>query len=103
MTPNLRACRSRLGGNHRNQDIRLLQWPNVQCSPAAEDGCGTVAGIVVQERPAAAQFILEVRQTRSGRFSPLVVAATHGQREAVTTRHDDGGRPELDVEWHDLT
>src|SRR5664279_4181350 len=103
MTPILRACGSRLGWNHRNQNVRLLQWPNVQCSPAAEDGCGTVAGIVVQKRPAAAQFILEVRQTRSGRFAPFVVAATYGQREAVTIRHDNGSRPELDVEWHDLT
>src|SRR5438128_12057206 len=86
--------------DHRDQDIGLPLRADMPCSPAAEERNGAIARIVVQERPAAAELVLEVRKARSGGLAPLVIAAAHGQRETMPRRHHDRRRPELDVERH---
>src|SRR6266404_2645491 len=70
--------------------------------PAAEDRRRSVARIIMQEWPAAAQLVLEVRQPRSGRFLPFIVPSPHAERQSVARGDDDGGRPDLDVELHHL-
>ncbi len=79
------------------------------CTPAAmqrdlpAEDCGrTIARIVVQERAAAEQFILEIRQPCTGRLLPFVVAAAHRERDAIARGHDDRRRPQFDVERDDL-
>src|SRR3954447_26101562 len=94
--------RSTLRWNHRSQNVRWIRWSEVQRGLAAENRGRTVARIVVQERPAAAELVLEIRQACAGCFAPLVVAAAHGKGKPIAKRHDDRGRPELDVERHDL-
>src|SRR5437764_14837074 len=74
----------------------------MQRGAAAENGRRAVARIVVQERAAAAQLVLEVGQAGTGGLLPFVVAAADAQREAIARRHDDAGRPDLDVERHRL-
>ena len=53
---------------------------------AAEQRLGTVARIIVQERPAAQHFVFEVGQLDAGRFGKLVVFAAHRERDAVAGR-----------------
>src|SRR5947199_1353658 len=75
----------------------------MQRGAAAVDGGWAVARIVVQERTAAAQLVLEVRQPCARAFLPFVVAPSHAERQAIAWRHDDAGRPDLDVEHHRLS
>src|SRR5581483_7868914 len=57
-----------------------------------------VARIIVQEWPAAAQLVLEIRQPGARGFLPFVIAPAYAERESIPGRHDDARRPELDVE-----
>src|SRR6267378_8012684 len=75
----------------------------MQRRATTENGSRAVAWIVVQERPAAAQLVLEVRQAGARALLPFVVAPSHAEREAVARRHDDAGGPDLDVERHRLS
>src|SRR5439155_24855234 len=104
MVTTLLLCdsRSALCRYYGDQDIGLLLRADVQCRPAAEDRNGAIARIVVQKRPAAAQLVLEVRQSRSRGFAPFVIAPAHGQRETMPRRYHDRRRPELEVERHDF-
>src|SRR5712691_11020908 len=51
-----------LGWNHGQQQIGLPAGAEVQAGDAAEHGLGAVARVVVQERPAARELVLEIRQ-----------------------------------------
>src|SRR3977135_1362123 len=70
----------------------------MQSSPAAENRSRALARIVVQERPATAQFVLEVGEARAGALLPFVVLAPHGQCQPIAGRDDERGRPALDRE-----
>src|SRR5689334_10867828 len=61
-----------------------------------------ITRVVVQERPATAQLVLEIGEPGAGRALPLVVAATHRDGEAMAWRHHDGSGPQLDVELNGL-
>ena len=52
----------------------------------------------MQERTAAEQLVLEIRQPRAGGLLPLVILASDGERYSISGRHDDGCRPQFDVE-----
>ena len=64
----------------------------------AEDLGRTIDRIVVQERSAAFQLVLEVRQPAAARAVVGVVLAANRERDAVPRRHHDAGRPYLNVE-----
>src|SRR5687767_8352034 len=70
----------------------------MESSSICKNSSRSVAGLVVQERAAAQQLVLEVGQPRPGRFLPLVVLAPHRQRDAVAGGDDDTGRQDLDIE-----
>src|ERR1700680_3663729 len=80
------------------QQVGLLRRAGVQRGPARKDLVRAIERIVMQERSAAAQFILEVRQPRSGGSTPFIVATAHGQREAMARLSDHRRRPQLDIE-----
>src|SRR5260221_8512391 len=88
--------------NHRNEHIGFAPRSGMERVPAAEDRRRTVARIIMQERPAAAQLVLEVRQPRSGRFLPFIVSSPYAERQSVARGYDDARRPDLDVELHHL-
>src|ERR1700756_1206069 len=69
----------------------------MQSRPALEYFSGTVLRVVVQERPAAAQFILKVREFPAA-ACVFVVPAPNRERDSATCRHDNAGRPNLDVQ-----
>ena len=54
--------------------------------------------VVVEERAASAEHVLEVRQSRLAGERVLVVVPLDRQREAVARRRDDAGREDLDVD-----
>lgn len=64
--------------NDGHQHIGHMLRAHVESDLAVEDGCRPVAGVIVEERAAAEQLVLEVGKLRSGRFLPLVVLAAHG-------------------------
>src|SRR5712691_11616576 len=69
----------------------------VQGRFSAEHRRRPVGGVVVEEGAAAFHGVLHVRERR--RFAlVLVVLAPDGERDAPAGRHDDAGRPDLDVE-----
>src|SRR5436190_21813473 len=74
----------------------------MQTGGAAEYSGRPVARIVMQERPAASELVLEVRQLAAARPRINVVLTTDGEADAMTFRHDDRGRPDLNVEFDDL-
>src|SRR5262245_11618845 len=77
-----RRCRLRrrfFGRNDRQEQVGLLVAAEMQAGDAAEDIRGPVARVVVQERPAARELVLEVRQLASARAAIDVVLAADGQ------------------------
>src|SRR6476646_3532236 len=91
----LPRCRF-FGRNDRQQEIGLPpSTAEVQAGDAAEDGGGTIARIVVQERPATRELVLEVRQFAAARPAIDVILAAHGEADAVAGRNHDRGRPNL--------
>ncbi len=78
---------------------------DVQGGGAAVDLGGAVVRVVVQVDAAATHdAALEVAEARLLLCSlVLVVLAADGQRDPVTGRHHDAGRPDLDLDLVDLT
>src|SRR5882762_10049872 len=86
-----------LRGNHWEHQTRLPPRAEVQRDFSAEDRKGPVGWVVVDEGPAAAHRVFHIGEGR--RFpAVLVVFSADRQRDAVTRRDDDAGRPDLDIE-----
>jgi hypothetical protein len=83
--------------------MRLLVTAEMQRRHAAEDVRRPVDRIVVQERTAALQFVLEIRQFAATGAAVFVVPASDRYADPVPGRHHDRRRPNLDIELHDLT
>src|SRR5271163_971569 len=88
--------------NNRQQQIGPCRTAEMQAGHAVINLRRTVARIVVQERAAARQLVLEIRQPSAAASGIDVVLAADGQADAVTGRHDDRGRPDFDIEVSDL-
>src|SRR5215510_6525036 len=88
--------------NDRQQQVVLLALVEVDGGLAAVDLDRAVARVVVQERAAAGELVLHVGQPPAAAAGVDIVAAAHRERHAITGRHDDAGRPDLDVELIDL-
>src|SRR5262249_21657689 len=73
-----------------------------QAGDAAEDVHGSIARIVVEERPAPRELVLEVRQLAAARSRVDIIPAADGEADAVAGRHHDRGRPDLDGELDHL-
>src|SRR5262245_66665751 len=86
------------GRNDRQQQVGLPVAAEMQRGAAAEAIRGPVAGVVVQEWPAARELVLEVRQLAAARTAIDVVLAADAQADAVAGRNHDRSRPDLDVE-----
>ena len=76
------------GGGHRGkeQQERLPAAAEMQAGGAAENLRRPVARIVVQERPAAGELVLEVRQPPAAGAAIFVVLAADGERDAIARR-----------------
>src|SRR5262245_9664880 len=74
----------------------------MQRGDAGEDRRRAVLWIVMQERSAAGQLVLEVRELAAARAGLVIVLAADRQPEAVALRYHDRGRPDLDVELDHL-
>src|SRR5262249_44643245 len=96
-----RACFCAVFRDHRQQQEWSARPSEVQAGDAREQLGWAVPGIVVQERPAALELVLEIRQPPAARPAVLVVLAANGQAETVTGRQNDAGRPDFDVELDD--
>src|SRR5215813_8853533 len=96
-TPAFLRCRF-FGRDNRQQNIRLPNGAEVQAGNATEDMRGTVARIVVQERAATRQLVLEVRELAAARAGINIIFAADGKADAMAGRYDDRGRPDLDIE-----
>src|SRR5580704_18411065 len=57
-----------------------------------------VAGIIVQERSAAQQLVLEVGEFCARGRLPTIIPAANAQGDAISFWYDDRGRPDLDGE-----
>src|SRR3569833_3597673 len=88
--------------NDGQQQIRRFRPAEMQCRGAVEQRFRPVAQIVVQERAATGQFVLEIRQLAARAAAIDVVLAAPRERNAVTGGRDDRGRPQLDVEFDGL-
>src|SRR5262245_14024824 len=75
-------------GHDGQQHKSFTPHAKVQRGLAAENRGRPVARIIVQERSAPAQFILEIGEPRTGGFGELVIAPAHGQCDAMTRGHD---------------
>src|SRR6516164_7006925 len=74
----------------------------MQSGNPAEDLWRPIARIVVHERSAAGQFVLEIRQPSAAPSRINVILATDGQRDAIGFGHDDRRRPNFDIERDDF-
>src|SRR3954467_2747655 len=63
---------------------------------------GPVARMLVRERPAARQLVLEVRELASARAAVDVVLAADGQADTAGPPGYDRRRPDLDIELDHL-
>src|SRR5262245_3992428 len=99
----MRATTVSLLRNDRQQQVVLLALVEVDGGLAAVDLDRAVARVVVEERAAAGELVLHVGQPPAAAAGVDIVAAAHRERHAITGRHDDAGRPDLDVELIDLS
>src|SRR5665647_3659912 len=88
--------------NDRQQQVGRFAAGKMQAAGAAKDGGGSVARIVVQERTAAGQFVLEVRQLAAAAAAIFVILAADRYGHAMAGRHHDRAWPNLDVELRHL-
>ena len=84
--------------NNGQQQVRLFVAAEMQGRNPAEDLMGTIQQIVMQERSAARELVLEVRQLASARAGIDIVLAPNSETHAVARGDYYGGRPDLDVE-----
>src|ERR1043166_8457265 len=80
------------------QHISLPGSTEMQRGLPTEDRRRAILRIVMQERPATRQFVLEVRQPPARAAAVFVILAAHRERDATARRHHDRGRPHLDAE-----
>src|SRR4051812_25915644 len=88
--------------HERHQHVGVMLRTHMERRAATKERFGTVARVVVQERPTAPQLVLEVRESRAGGFREFIIASAHRQRHAIALWNDDARRPELDIERDDL-
>src|SRR5262245_2764096 len=88
--------------NDRQQQIRRLAAAKMQAGSAIENGRRAVARIIMQERAAPLQFVLEIRQLAAACAAIFIVLAADRQADAITRRNDDRRRPDFDVEFRNL-
>src|SRR5450631_876165 len=88
--------------NDRQQQIGRFAAAEMQRGGAAENGGRAVARIVVQERAAAGELVLEVRQLAAAGAAIFVILAAHRQADAIAGGNCDRSRPDFDVEFHGL-
>src|SRR6202042_1809198 len=70
---------------------------------SAVDRGGTIVRIIVKERAAAVEFVLHVRKAPGTAASLIdIVLAANVQFDAISARHDNAGRPYLDIEFNRL-
>src|SRR5260370_40633167 len=93
----LRVCRN----EGQQQVIRRLA-SKMQRGHAGENLRRAILRVVVQERAAAGQFVLEIRKLAAASAAILVVLAANGESDAVSGRRYDRGWPDLDVEFDDF-
>src|SRR5580658_2689667 len=87
--------------NNRQQQIGPCSAAEMQAGHPVVNPWRTVARIVVEERAAAGELVLEIRQPPAAASGIDVVLPTDGQADAVTGGHDDRGRPDFDIEFDD--
>src|SRR2546427_4109414 len=92
-----RAPAPLLRRNDRQKQEGPTRRSGVQRRFSAEHRQRPVGGVVVEEGAAAFHGVLHVRERRRLALV-LVVLASDGERDAPAGRHDDAGRPDLDVE-----
>src|ERR1700682_5120962 len=84
--------------NDRQQHVVRSPAAEMQRRGATKNLRRAVDRIVVQERPAAFQLVLEVRQLASARAAVFVVLAADGERDPMARRHHGRGRPAPEVQ-----
>src|SRR6185312_4613038 len=88
--------------NDRQQEIRCPTSAEMQGRGSAEDGRRAIARVVVQERSAARELVLEVRHFAAAGAALFVIFAADGAPDAIAGRYHDAGRPNLDVQFDRL-
>src|ERR1700722_3003489 len=88
--------------DNRQQEIRLPVTAEMQRCCAAKDIRRSVEWIIVEERSAALQLVLEIRQLAATGATVLVVLASDRYADPVPGRCDDRCWPDLDIELYDL-
>src|SRR5450432_1640864 len=88
--------------NDRQQQIGRFATAKMQAGGAVKYGGWPVFRFVVEEWTAAGQFVLEVRQLAATRPAIFIILAAYRQTDAITCRHRDRSRPDLDIELHRL-
>src|ERR1700693_94791 len=88
-------------GNDRQQEVWRLVGGEVQRGAAGKTRRRSVARVDMQERPDTLHRVGGIGQRRVGSVHFIVLAAD-GEREPITGRHHDAGRPDFDVELERL-
>src|SRR5579863_6254306 len=74
----------------------------MKCGLSPKDLGRAIARIVVEKRPRAAHFVLEIRKPAAAYSRILIILAEQGEPNAITRRQHDARWPDLDVEIGDL-
>src|SRR5262245_25022427 len=93
------ARRSLSGRNNGQQHVIWRLAAEMQRGHTVENLWRAIMRIVVQERAATGQFVLEIRKLAAARTAIRVVLAADGESNAISGRRDDRGWPNLDIEF----
>src|SRR5690348_16168311 len=102
LPPFLSRGRCALSGRYDwQQQVGRLGAAEMERGDAVEDLHRAVGGIVVQERSAAGELVLEIRQLAAAAAAVFVILAADRQPYTVALRHDDRCWPDFDIELGD--
>ena len=82
----------------RQHDVRLTLAPKCSVIARVEHLRRTILRMIVEERTDPREIVERMRD-RQRRSGVLEVATRHRHGDAVALRHDDAGRPDLDIEF----
>src|SRR5262245_55437922 len=86
----------------RQQQVGLLVASKMQACHSAKYISRPVKRVIMQERTASLQLVLEIRQSSAACPAVFVILAADADADTISGRHDDGRRPDLDIQLRDF-
>src|SRR6516225_8640437 len=86
----------------RQQQVGLLVASKMQACHSAKYVSRPVKRVIMEERTASLQLVLEIRQSSAACSPVFVILAADADADTISGGHDDGRWPDLNVQFRDF-